>query len=457
MTTEACGIAPEGQLPARRRLVVFATMIVAIGAIVMDSVAATLALPAIARHFDIADARSIWVVNTYQLVLITCILPMAAVAERVGSRKVYVGGLVLFAVMSICTALAPTFELLVFSRGLQGVATACVFSVNLALIRTIFPEKRLGSALGINATAGAFATAAGPSIAGLLIDHASWQWIFAIGIPFTICAAVVSHFAQPPSPTKKVKLDLTSALLSALTFGGLLMAISSLGHQWPLVATLALLAVGAAASIALVLRLRGVTDPLLPIDLLVIPPFAQSVLASVLTFTAQMIAFVSLPFHMQATLKLSAAQAGLAFSSWPLAIACTAPFSGMLADRVSQRLVSVAGLFTLGLGLASLAGLDRSATQSDLALRLAVCGIGFALFQSPNNRILLGSAPRTRASAAGGALGTARLLGQALGTALATFAVTTNGGNASSALWGAAVVVFLAASISALRPEWFRA
>ena len=431
-------------------------MIVAIGAIVMDNMSATLALPAIARHFAIEDARSIWVINTYQLVLICCILPIAAIAERIGYRKVYIVGLVMFAIMSVCSASAPTFELLVLSRGLQAVATACVFSVNLALIRTIFPESKLGGALGINATAGAIATAAGPSIAGFLIDHASWQWIFALGIPFTVAAAIVSCVALPASPGKDRKFDTISSILSALTFGGLLMGISSIGHQWALEVSITLLVTGVVSGFILVIRLKGAMDPLLPVDLLAIPAFAVSALASILAFTAQMIAFVSLPFHMQATLQLTAAETGLAFSSWPLAMACTAAVSGMLADRLPQRLLSAIGLLTLALGLGLLAGLDAGSSFVDIAARLAICGVGFALFLSPNNRILLSSAPKSRASAAGGLLGTARLLGQALGTALATFAVMTNGGDASYALWGAMGIAFLAALVATSHRDRFR-
>lgn len=446
-----------GVLPPLRRNIAFGTMIVAIGAVVMDNVAAALALPTIARHFSVSDAQSIWVVNVYQLVLIICILPMAALADKVGYRRVYIAGLATFAITAMFSALAPTFELLIASRAIQGVATACVMSVNLALIRTIFPENRLGSALGMNATAGAIATAAGPSIAGFLIEYASWQWIFAIGIPFTATAALVSYFAQPPSPKRNVRLDLLSALLSALTFGGLLMGISAMGHHWPVAVSLVLLTTGMLAGLALVHRLRDVADPLVPIDLLAIPPFAMSVLASMLTFTAQMIAFVSLPFHMQTTLGFSAVDAGLAFSGWPLALACTAPVAGVLADRMSQGLLSGIGLSILTLGLGLLALLGADASQFDVALRLAMCGVGFALFQTPNNRIMLGSSPRSRASAASGALGTARLLGQALGTALATLAITTNvGGNAAFALWGAAGLALLGASVSLLRRRFPR-
>lgn len=442
----------SGVLPPARRSIVFLTMIVAIGAVVMDGIAVAVALPTIAQHFSISETQSIWVINIYQLLLIIGLLPIAALADKIGYRRVYILGLVSYAVLAACSALAPSFDVLIAARAAQGAAAACVMSVNLALIRTIFPEKRLGSALGINATAGAIASATGPAIAGFLIDFASWQWIFAVGIPATLCAACVSFFAQKPSVPRDVHFDVGSALLSALTFGGILLGISSLGHHWhPLIIALQF-AIGIGAGVALVRRMNDVPDPLFPLDLLSVPPFAFSVCVSICAFAAQMLAFVSLPFEMQTKMGFSAVDAGLIFMSWPLALAFTAPVAGLLADRVPQDGLSGLGLTILSLGLFLLATMGIEATRADLVVRMVLCGVGFGLFQTPNNRILLGSAPRWRASAAGASMGTARLLGQALGTALAALALVAGStGSARVAFWGALGFAACGVSITLLR------
>lgn len=441
-----------GVLPPVRRKIVFAGMIVAIGSVVMDNVAVTLALPSIAEHYGIDPARSIWLVSIYQIMLVSCLLPLTALAEKIGYSRVYTVGLAAFAVTAVMSTLAPDFRFLAMSRAAQGVAASAVMSVNLALIRTIFPERRLGGALGINATAGAIATSAGPMVAGFLIEYASWQWIFAIGVPTTALAAVVTRIALPASPVRAIRYDLGSAVLSALTFGGLLWGISSLGQSGQFALAALGLGLGTVSGVVLVARLRNVAEPLVPLDLLRIPPFAFSVGASVCAFSAQMLAFIGLPFLMQGKFGLSVVEAGLVFGFWPIAHAMTAAASGVLADRVSQGVLSAMGLAVLGAGLVLAVVAPNDATPADLAWRLAACGLGFALFQTPNNRILLGASPRWRAGAASGAIGTTRLLGQALGAALAALVLSRGAaGPEGLALWLAGGFAFFGAVISLLR------
>lgn len=441
-----------GVLPPLRRKIVFAGMIVAIGSVVMDNVAVTLALPSIAQHYGIDPARSIWLVSIYQLTLVSCLLPLTALAEKIGYSRVYIVGLAAFAVTAIMSTLAPDFRFLAMSRAAQGLAASAVMSVNMALIRTIFPERQLGRALGINATAGAIAISAGPSVAGFLIEYASWQWIFAIGVPTTAVAALMTRIALPASPVRAIRYDLGSAVLSALTFGGLLWGISSLGQNGKFALAALGLGMGAVSGTVLVARLRNVAEPMVPLDLLRIPAFAFSVAASICAFTAQMLAFVSLPFLMQGKFGLSVVEAGLVFSFWPLALAATAVLSGMLADRVSQGVLSASGLGILALGLVLVVMATGAATPGDLAWRLALCGLGFALFQTPNNRILLGASPRWRAGAASGAIGTTRLLGQALGAALAALVLSRGAvGHEGLALWLAGGFAFCGAAVSLLR------
>jgi MFS transporter, DHA2 family, multidrug resistance protein len=148
------------------------------------------------------------------------------------------------------------------------------------------------------------------------------------------------------------------------------------------------------------------------------PIFALSVLTSVCSFVAQMLAFVSLPFLLQDTLGHTAIQTGVLITPWPLAVVCIAPFAGILSDRYSAGVLGGIGLLILTAGLALLAVLPPHPGGVDIAWRMAVCGLGFGLFQSPNNRAILAVAPRGRTGGASGMIGTARLLGQTLGAAL---------------------------------------
>lgn len=158
--------------------------------------------------------------------------------------------------------------------------------------------------------------------------------------------------------------------------------------------------------------------PLFPIDLLRIPLFGLSVGTSICSFAAQMLALVSLPFHLQQEFGYSAVQTGLLITPWPLAIACAAPIAGRLADRYPAGLLGAVELVIFAAGLAALAFLPQRPDFADVAWRMMVCGFGFGFFQTPNNRAMIASAPRTRSGGASGMLGTARLLGQTMGAAL---------------------------------------
>jgi DHA2 family multidrug resistance protein-like MFS transporter len=194
------------------------------------------------------------------------------------------------------------------------------------------------------------------------------------------------------------------------------------------------------------------TAPLLPIDLLKIPVFALSIATSVCSFCAQMLAYVSLPFLFQNVFGFDQVQTGLLITPWPFAIIFAAPLAGILSDRYSAGALGGIGLIVLTLGLALLATVGVHPTPFDITWRMALCGVGFGMFQSPNNRQMLSAAPRERSGGASGMLGTARLTGQTVGAALVAliFGVTPNRGP-TVALIVAAGVAALAAIVSLMR------
>jgi MFS transporter, DHA2 family, multidrug resistance protein len=188
------------------------------------------------------------------------------------------------------------------------------------------------------------------------------------------------------------------------------------------------------------------------VDLLRIPVFALSVGTSVCSFAAQMLAFVSLPFMMQDTLGLSQVQTGLLMTPWPLVIIVAAPLSGVLSDHLSAGWLGGIGLAMLTVGLLLLATLGAHPEPMQIAWRMALCGAGFGIFQSPNNRTMLASAPRERSGGASGMLGTARLTGQTVGAALVAliFGVTSKHGP-TLALYVAAAFAAAASVVSTMR------
>ena len=157
---------------------------------------------------------------------------------------------------------------------------------------------------------------------------------------------------------------------------------------------------------------------MIALDLFRSPAFSAAGATGFATFAAQGLAFVALPFFFQEALGRTPLQSGLLLTSWPLAVAVVAPLAGRLSDRFSAGILATSGLAVLTAGLALYATLPPNPTGADIVLRGIVCGLGFGFFQSPNNRELIGSAPREKSTSAAGLLAAVRVSGQTVGAAL---------------------------------------
>jgi len=444
--TRSDGIA----LPQRNWAV--ATIALGITLAVMDSAIANVALPTIARDLHTNSAFSIWVVNGYQLAIMISLLPLSSLGDILGYRKIYIAGLIVFVIASLACALSDSLLTLTLARVLQGFGAAGIMSVNTALVRFIYPARMLGRGIGINAVVVAIAAAVGPSVASAILSVAQWPWLFAVNVPIGVAGLAIGIFALPATPRSPHPFDLKGAVLSALTFGLLIGGIDAGGHGEA--AWLCTLAIGGSIVFGtlLVRRELAMPSPLLPVDLLRIPVFSLSVGTSICSFAAQMLALVALPFHLQAANGYSAVETGLLITPWPIAVGLVAPIAGRLADRYPAGLLGCAGLAVFALGLLLLALMPQHPAFAAVAWRMAVCGAGFGLFQSPNNRAMISSAPPERSGGASGMLGTARLLGQTTGAALVALLFGRMADNATTAaLYIASGFAVIAAIVSSLR------
>jgi DHA2 family multidrug resistance protein-like MFS transporter len=441
---------PDG-LPTPRRYWAILAIGLALTLAVLDSAIANVALPTIARDLHASPAASIWVVNAYQLATVISLLPLAALGEIVGYRRVYQAGLALFVAASLGCALARSIDALAFARIVQGFGAAGIMSVNGALVRFTYPQNRLGQGIGINAMVVSISAAVGPTVASAILAVAPWPWLFGVNVPIGLAAIAVAAFALPRTPTTDRRFDWKSALLNAVTFGLLIFGVEMWGRGSPLFGAGAV-AAGLVAGVLLCLRELPRPSPLVPFDLLRIPIYGLSVATSICSFTAQMLAFVSLPFYFETVLGRSAVETGLLMTPWPVAVGVAAPIAGHLADRFPAGLLGGIGLAVLSVGLGLLSALSPHAGVADIVWRMAICGIGFGIFQSPNNRVMMASAPRRRSGAAGGMLATARLIGQTAGAAGVALIFRLQGHGATNlTLIVAAIVAAVAACVSLTR------
>ncbi|MDO7679869.1 MAG: MFS transporter, partial [Burkholderiaceae bacterium] len=198
---------------------------VALGA--LDTSIANTALPAIAHDLNATAAQSIWIVNAYQLAVVAGLFPLAAMGDLFGARRIFLWGIALFTVASLACALAPSLLALSVARGFQGLGAAGVMSVNIALVRMIFPAARLGRGVGLNAFVVGTSFALGPTVASLVLSVADWPWLFALSVPFGLVAFAFAWSTLPRTERQAHKVDPLTALLSAVCFGLLVFGISS--------------------------------------------------------------------------------------------------------------------------------------------------------------------------------------------------------------------------------------
>jgi DHA2 family multidrug resistance protein-like MFS transporter len=379
---------------------------------VLDAAIANVALPSMAQSLGIAPGRSVWIITAYQAALVMGLLPCAALGESLGLRRVFTLGVALFTAASGLCALAPSLEWLVAARFLQGLGGAAIMALGMALMRLVVPQRQLGAAIGWNALAVALSSAAGPTLGALILSAASWPWLFAFNLPLGAMVLLASR-ALPALAGTARPLDRFSVVLNAGALACLVIGAEVLTERPALAA--ALIGTAAVGLLSLVRREMPKAAPLIPLDLLRSGSFRSSVIASVCCFAGMTMGLLALPFHLQHSLGQNTLMTGLYMTPWPLTVALTGPVAGRLADRLSTAWLCAAGGACLSVGLAAAALWPLHGSAWPLVPLTVLCGLGFGLFQVPNNRNMFLSAPRERTGAAGGLQATARLAGQTAG------------------------------------------
>jgi MFS transporter, DHA2 family, multidrug resistance protein len=402
---------------------------IAIAMSVLDGAIANIALPTIGHELAVTPAATIWVVNAYQFAVTVSLLPLAFLGDILGYKRIYMAGMLVFTIASLACALSTTLPLLVVARAAQGFGGAGIMSVNTALIRFIFPRTQLGRGIGLNALIVAVFSALGPSIAAGILSVASWHWLFAINVPLGVVALLLAARVLPMTPRAGHRFDVLSAILNGVTIALVITAVDRLGRSAGATEVFELL-LALIIGTVFIHRQRHLAAPLLPVDLFRRPVFALSVGTSVCSFVAQTMAYVALPFYFQDAGGLSQVETGLLMTPWPAAVVLVAPVAGRLSDRYPAGVLGTIGLAVMTAGILSLLLMPDAPGYGSVAWRMAVCGLGFGFFQSPNNRLLVGSAPPERSGAGSGMLATARLTGQTFGSALVALSFGLTGASA---------------------------
>jgi DHA2 family multidrug resistance protein-like MFS transporter len=410
----------------------------------LDTAIANIALPAIAADLHVSPADVVWVVNAYQIALVATLLPLGALGEIVGHQRIYLGGLLLFTIASLGCACAWSLESLLIARVLQGLGASGLMSVNSALVRFVYPSRLLGRGFGYNAMVVGTAFTLGPTIASGILAFGPWPWLFAVNIPFGLVAMAIGIRTLPSTPRAGHGFDSLGAVLAAMCVGLVVLGIGSAAHKASPALVAAELVSGLVLGLILIRRQADHPAPMLPIDLFRTPMFALSAATSVCSFAIQGLAFVSLPFYFEDILHRTQVETGFFMTPWPLVVAIMAPVAGRMSDRYPVGLLGGVGLVLLGIGMTLLAMLPTEPSIANIVWRMAICGVGFGFFQTPNLRAIMSSAPPGRSGGASGIVATARLTGQTTGAALAAFCFALAGRE------GATLALALGAGFAAL-------
>ena len=438
--------------PTRISLPAVLAVQLGVAIVTLDISLTSTALPAIAIGIGASPASTIWIINVYYLAVVAALLPLAALGEIYGHRRIFFGGLIAFAIGSLAAGSSNSLVTLAIARAILGAGTAAVSATTPALIRSLYPTSHLGRGLGVYALVVGIAFSVGPTAASGVLSVANWRWLFWMNVPLALLTFLIARRDLPQTPRNVRPFDGVSALFCAGMFAGLMFGIAGIAHRASWLPIVLGLVLAATCGYGLRRREAGHPAPILAVDLFRIPLFALSSATSICAFSIQGLVFVVLPFLFQFKFGYSQIEAGYLITPWPVTLAIMTLIAAPLGDRVQPGLLGGAGLFVVAIGIASLAFLSAAPSPVEIAWRLVLCGIGFGFFQTPNMKAIMSSAPTNRSGGASGILAASRLFGQSLGAAIVAICLSFSPDHGIwAAIWIGAALAVLASAVSFLR------
>ncbi len=391
--------------------------------------AVNLAIPSIGREFNSSAFLLGWVASSYILASAAFLVPFGRLADIVGRRKVFCCGVVFFGLSSLLCGLARSVETLIAFRVLQGIGSAMIFGTAMAILTSVFPPQERGKVLGINVATVYVGLSLGPVLGGTMNHNLGWQSIFYFTALLSLLVVLLALMGLKGewAGARGEKYDYTGAVLYAAGLVSFMYGVSSIAASpWAKY----LLLLGLALLVAFVRYETSILQPVLNIRLFSRNvTFTFSNLAALINYCATFAVGFLLSLHLQVVMGYNSQAAGLILLSQPVIMALLSPFAGTLSDRIEPRLVSSLGMAVTTLGLLVLCFLNPHTPLWLLMADLALLGIGFALFSSPNSNAVMSSVEKKFYGIASSTLGTMRLTGQAVSMAIVTLLLAIYVGN----------------------------
>jgi EmrB/QacA subfamily drug resistance transporter len=388
---------------AAGRWVLLATVLGS-GMAFLDATVVNVALPTIGEDLDSGLGGLQWTVNAYALTLAGLLLLGGSLGDRFGRRRVFVWGVVWFAVASGLCAVAPTIEALIAARALQGVGAALLTPGSLALIEASFQQKDRGAAIGAWSGLGGVAAAIGPFLGGYLVQSVSWRLIFLINLPLAavVVWAATRHVPESRNPAAARKLDLAGAALAALGLAGVTYALTEgPSGGWTEPATLILGVCGVAALAVFVLVEMRSPHPLIPLGIFSSRLFTAANIVTLVVYAALGGALFLLPIQLQVVTGYDPLQAGTALIPLTVVMLLLSARAGRLTQRIGPRIPMTVGPLVAAVGLAMFMRVGPDARYlTDILPGILVFSLGLAMVVAPLTATVLGAASEENAGVA---------------------------------------------------------
>jgi EmrB/QacA subfamily drug resistance transporter len=419
----------------------------------LDARVLLVALPTLTSIFQTNLTTIQWTLLAYNLALIGLVLTFGRIGDLFGHGPIYGGGFLTFTIGSALCGLAQAPAQLIAFRIIQGIGGAMITANGRAIVSLIFPEEQRGKALGITSMAFHVGFLTGPTLGGFLIDTVGWRWIFYINVPVGLLGTYLAwnRLQEQREAKPKASMDITGAFFLLTTSVSLLYAMNQLPHlgvRHPVI-----LAFAGLALLTLFLFVR--TELRAPAPILSLSLFRNRLFTAAnlslffITSTQAAIQFL-LPFYLQNIMGFTPTQMGWIIIANSVVIVMVAPLAGWISDRLGSRLLCAVGATLIVLAQFFIASLTLDSTIPRIIVPLAVSGLGWAIFNAPNQSAILGAVPHDKIGAASGMIVTTARVGGAMGTALSatlfTYALTMAGLSSvqieSPQSWGSSPEIF---------------
>ncbi|MEV5105438.1 MFS transporter [Streptomyces massasporeus] len=394
---------PDVRLASPQGKWVLLTTVLGSSMAMLDSTVVNVALPRIGRDLDANLSALQWTVNAYMVTLAGLILLGGALGDRFGRRKVFVVGVVWFAVASLLCGIAPNAGVLIAARALQGVGGALLTPGSLALIQASFHPDDRGRAVGLWSGFGGIGAAVGPFVGGWLVDGPGWRWVFLLNVPLALVCVPVAlrHVPESGDGSAHGRFDVLGAVLGALALALVTYALIEAGEGGLVVVVSAV--AGLAAAVAFVVVERRRPDPMMPLDIFASRQFTAVNLVTLCVYAALGGFFFLAALQLQVVVGYSALAAGTALLPTTVLMLLLSARSGELADRIGPRIPLTVGPLLCAAGMLMMLRVGPGASYvTDVLPALVVLGLGLVTLVAPLTATVLGSVSVVRAGLASG-------------------------------------------------------